>query len=97
MDISIDFTTWLRVFQTLKHVDASRHFQYGLVRRHRMLETSTRMIQRIVYLGRMDPLTTEEVDDLNVHLNALYLNIRGALDNLGWVLQYEFNLFAKRP
>lgn len=36
---------------------------------------------------RTKPLTV-------IHLNAYYLNLRGALDNLAWVLQYEWQILA---
>jgi hypothetical protein len=39
--------------------------------------------------NQLDPdLTT----DLNIHLNAFYLNLCGALDNLAWMLAYNFGL-----
>jgi len=35
-----------------------------------------------------------EATECAIHLNAYYLNLCGALDNLAWVLQYEWQLLA---
>jgi hypothetical protein len=40
------------------------------------------------------PLSPYEATDCAIHLNAYYINLRGALDNLAWVLQYEWQLLT---
>jgi hypothetical protein len=41
---------------------------------------------------RKEPLATSETTHCAIHLNAYYLNLSGSLDNLAWVLQYEWQL-----
>ena len=43
---------------------------------------------------RKEPLSVYEATECAIHLNAYYLNLRGTLDNLAWVLQYEWGLLA---
>ena len=38
------------------------------------------------------PFDPYETTRINILLNAFYLNILGAIDNLSWVIQHEFNL-----
>lgn len=44
---------------------------------------------------RADNLSSDEVAELNVHLNSLYVQLRGALDNLAWALHYELELLGQ--
>jgi hypothetical protein len=77
-----------------KSTDAQRHFKEGFVRRHYMLQSSRLYLHHYWSQGRKEPLSPYEATDCAIHLNAYYLNLRGALDNLTWVLQYEWQLLA---
>ncbi len=74
--------------------NARRHFNEGFVRRHYMLQSSRLFLCQHCSQSRKEPLSPYEVTDSAIHLNAYYLNLRGALDNLAWVLQYEWQLLA---
>jgi hypothetical protein len=75
----------------LKDADARRHFNFGFIPRFYMLQAS-----RLFLEGWIDPDRTHrsvyDVTECAVHVNAYYLNLRGALDNLAWTLQYEWGL-----
>jgi hypothetical protein len=70
--------------------DAWRHFNEGVVRRHYMLQSSRLFLCDRCSPQRKEPLSVYEATECAIHLNAYYLNLRGTLDNLAWVLQYEF-------
>ncbi len=74
--------------------DARRHFNEGFVRRHYMLQSSRLYLCHYWSQGRKEPLSPYEATNCEIHLNAYYLNLRGTLDNLTWVLQYEWQLLA---
>src|SRR6266516_5287455 len=67
--------------------DARRHFHEGFVRRHYMLQSSRLFLEEHCSLDRQTPLSPYEATDCAIHVNAYYANLRGALDNLAWVLQ----------
>jgi hypothetical protein len=75
--------------------NARRHFNEGFVRRHYMLQSSRLFLCQHCSQSRKEPLSPYEATDVAIHLNAYYLNLRGALDNLAWVLQYEWQLLAR--
>ena len=37
-------------------------------------------------------IETYEISKVNILLNSFYINLNGALDNLAWVIHYEFNV-----
>jgi hypothetical protein len=74
--------------------DARRHFKMGVVLRHYMLQASRLFLSHHCTPQRTEPLTPDEATACAVHLNAYYLNLRGTLDNLAWVLQYEWRLLG---
>ncbi len=74
--------------------NARRHFNEGFVRRHYMLQSSRLCLSQHCSQDRKEPLSPYEATDCAIHLNAYYLNLRGTLDNLAWVLQYEWQLLA---
>jgi hypothetical protein len=76
------------------NANAQRHFNEGFVRRHYMLQSSRLYLCHYWSRGRKEPLSPYEATDCAIHLNAYYLNLRGTLDNLTWVLQYEWQLLA---
>lgn len=68
---------------------ALRHLKEGFNRRLLMLESSYRFMRETERSSdgkRLSPYTTT---DLAIHVNAFYLNLAGALDNLAWALRYD--------
>jgi hypothetical protein len=74
------------------NTQARRHFKEGFVRRHYMLQSSRLFLSQHCSPGRKEPLSVYEATECAIHLNAYYLNLRGTLDNLAWVLQYEWQI-----
>lgn len=73
---------------------AKRHLKEGLARRLLMIQTSRLKIIEIVSEDRIGVIPGHETLELNVHLNAYYLQLRGALDNAAWALHYQFGLLG---
>ncbi|PKG84374.1 hypothetical protein CXF85_08605 [Colwellia sp. 75C3] len=68
------------------------YLQYGYGQRSlQIMESHYKLTEVINKSGgeRLDPYKMTEV---NILLNAFYLNMIGAIDNLAWALQHEFNL-----
>lgn len=59
-------------------VNARRHFNEGFVRRHYMLQSSRLFLCQHCSQSRKEPLSPYEATDCAIHLNAYYLNLRGA-------------------
>jgi hypothetical protein len=76
------------------NINARRHFNEGFVRRQYMLQSSRLFLCQHCSQSRKESLSPNEATDCAIHLNAYYLNLRGVLDNLAWVLQYEWQLLA---
>lgn len=75
-----------------KSPDARRHFNEGFVRRHYMLQSSRLFLAERAHSDRTQPLSPYEATDCAIHVNAYYLNLRGALDNIAWTLRYEWQV-----
>jgi len=76
----------------IRNPRALQHLKEGFNRRVLMLEASLRfLIRKAAEIGGK-PVSPYTATDLALHLNAFYLNLCGALDNLAWALQYENNL-----
>jgi hypothetical protein len=73
-----------------KNSDVRRHVREGLTRRVLMMQASRTFIGDMTARGTV--LTPTETEDFNVHLNAFYLNICGALDNWAWAIAYRCEL-----
>jgi hypothetical protein len=71
---------------------ALQHLKEGFNRRVLMLEASFRFLIRKAGEAGGKPVSPYTATELALHLNAFYLNLCGALDNLAWALQYEHNL-----
>lgn len=69
--------------------DARHHFQYGVMRRLRMIDTSFKSFQSVIPPNRIIPLSQEQSDRVCRDLNAIYIDILGLLDNYAWVAIYQ--------
>ena len=76
----------------LKNAHARRHLLEGFIRRLVMMQMGRLEIDSLVPPDGGSPLDTDAAALLNIHLNGFYLNLCGALDNLAWVLHFEWTL-----
>lgn len=76
----------------LKTRQAGRHLMEGFNRRVMMLEVSVLYIADVTQKADRTPLSTYAIPELAVHVNALWMNLCGALDNLAWAVAHEFSL-----
>jgi len=76
----------------LKSASAQHHLYGGFNRRSIMLDTGRRVIDEITHSSPSQSISHYEATDLAIQLNALYMNICGALDNLAWAMQYEWDI-----
>jgi hypothetical protein len=70
--------------------DALHYLRFGVARRLEMMWHAYRSIILGAHPDRKEPLTSEESIVLTRDLNVIYMNLRGALDNLCWALLHEF-------
>jgi hypothetical protein len=78
----------------LTNPQAKRHLRQGLYRRLLMMKESRFQITQTISATGDSPLDAYTVTGVSIHLNSYYLHARGALDNLAWLLNYEFGLLA---
>lgn len=69
------------------------HLKSGLGARHYVLRHCREYLERVCFTARQDALSADAATEAALHLNGYYLNLRGALDNLAWILQFELQLF----
>ena len=81
-------------FAKLKGVSAQQHLREGFERRVLLNQTSRLHIEGVANPEQTEVLNTYACSELNVHLNSFYVQLRGALDNLAWVLHYHHGLLG---
>lgn len=87
-----DFREWVVIsLSKLSNEQAKRHLFNGFLQRNLMMSASRERIFNETH-NRGDLLSPELTTELNIHVNAYYLNLRGALDNLAWMLAFELEL-----
>lgn len=74
---------------------ARQHLVAGFNRRLLMLQMSRRTIEDITHSPTNRPIGSYKATELATHLNSYYLNLCGALDNLTWAMQYEWQLLPR--
>lgn len=79
--------------QNIANSDANLHLRFGVARRSKFIWLSFRGILGLVATDRTDPLAGEQVEEVARDLNVIYINIRGTLDNLAWLVR---DLFADK-
>jgi hypothetical protein len=85
----------LEIVPLLRTVGAIDHMRHGLCRRLLLLQRSTALICDFTPPEREDPLSDDESADLNLHLNSIYVHIRGATDNIAWALALEHGVLGE--
>ncbi len=73
--------------------NALSHLKGGLGARHYVLRHCRKYPERTFFTATKKPLSADIATEAALHLNRYYLNLRGALDNLAWVLQFELKTF----
>lgn len=76
----------------LTNRQAIRHLKEGLIRRLYMMRSSRVFMRENTQPDRQEPLSAYLATELAVHVNGYYLNLCGALDNMAWMLAYEWTL-----
>jgi len=87
-DIHFDAAT---LSHSVKNPEANFHMRFGIARRAKFIWLSIRGVLGLVMPDRTEPLPHDEVEKIARDLNVIYINIRGTLDNLAWLL---LDLFA---
>jgi len=78
--------------ERIKNRRALQHLKEGFNRRVLMMDATFRFLLEQARKQGGKRLSAYTAIELSTQLNALYLNLCGALDNLAWALQYEHNL-----
>ena len=90
-----DMQEWILInLDRLTNKRAKDHLYTGFLQRHMMMSASRARIFGETH-NRGNLLSPELTIELNIHLNAFYLNLRGSLDNLAWILAFELGLNPK--
>ncbi len=74
---------------SLTSAPAREHLAQGLSRRLEIIAVSLDAVIDLTHPERTTPLSTDDSPQLNLHLNSIYLHLRGSLDNLAWALAFE--------
>jgi len=82
----------LSILPNLSSPNCKQHLKEGFYFRLLMMQTNRLSIQDLASPDREKNLSPYEACELNIHLNSYYFQLRGALDNLAWSLNYEFDL-----
>lgn len=75
----------------IKNKNAEYYLKYGVGRRGGMMFRAFQTLLHVAEPHRSTPLTHDEQQQLSVHVNTIYINIRGCLDNLAWTYGWETN------
>lgn len=76
----------------LRSDKARAHLRQGLRARHYILRYCREYIESKCFKALDGPLGPNTATEAALHLNGYYLNLRGAIDNIAWVLQFELNI-----
>ena len=77
------------VLHTLRTKDAHHYFRFGLLQRLMMIYRAFCRILDSTPPDREEPLAQEETDQTAADLNSIYINLRGALDNVAVTILHE--------
>lgn len=64
----------------------SENLNFGLARRAKFIWIALRRILEISPPYRTEPMRHDDVEIIAADLNSIYINIRGALDNMAWAI-----------
>ena len=83
------FVKCVTIAPELKNDEARYFLQHGAGRRFSMLFYAYQTLTHVVHPEREEPLSHEEQMELSRDVNIIYMNIRGAMDNLAWCFVHE--------
>ena len=78
--------------EVLRNKPARAHMRRGFASRHYLLRHCREHLGRRFFEARPNALSADDATLAGLLVNAYYLNLRGALDNLAWTLQHEVGL-----
>lgn len=70
---------------------SKEYLLYGVTKRLRCIWEGYRWIIFKLPVEREEPLSSEELNLSSLHINSIYLHIRGTLDNLAWAIWFKVN------
>jgi hypothetical protein len=76
--------------KSLNNPQAIRHLKEGFIRRLYMMRASRILFREKARPDRKKTLSAHLATELAIHINAYYLNLCGSLDNMAWVMAYEW-------
>jgi hypothetical protein len=85
----------IRLSAEIRPQNAQKHLNSGAGRRAKAIWHSMGTLLRTIEPNRTSPLSRDQVEDASRDLNVIYINIRGLMDNLAWVLKHVFDLKAR--
>ncbi len=83
LDVHFDSAT---LAQSTNSSEANFQMRFGVARRTKFIWLSFRGVLGLVATDRTDPLPSDQVEEVARDLNVIYINIRGTLDNLAWLV-----------
>jgi len=72
------------------HQNTAAYLRFGAAKRIRWILEDVRWLTSNIPVDRTEALTDEECHAAGLHLNSVYLHIRGTLDNFAWSLLWQF-------
>lgn len=78
---------------------AKEYLLHGVCRRLGLINKTIRNIYTIFPPNRIEKLSLDEIDDVQINLHAFLINVYGVLDNLAWVyaLQNQLDDLLENP
>jgi len=87
---------YLELFQLLgpklRSQKAIEYLNQGVLRRMKLVRRCVERIFEIFPPEREELLSSDELNDIDIHLHAFIIHISGILDNLAWVIVHERSL-----
>ena len=87
-------TCLTRVLPALTVLRAEEFLKHGIGRRLKLMRRCIEQVYEIYPPSRTTFLSWEELEDLQVYLQAFVINVAGILDNFAWVIVVERSLEA---
>lgn len=80
------------IVNKLKNEKAQEYLRFGFNMRALYLSDIYREIFVLIENSGGTNINHYEISKFNILLNSFYINLHGAIDNLAWVIHYEFNI-----
>ncbi len=83
------FIESVQLSEQLANPEAENFLKHGAGRRLRLMWDGYRLFLKVIPPNRVKPLQPDEIVETNLHLNSVYMHLRGSLDNFAWSLIWE--------